>query len=339
MPRQLVVAPVLDFDMSTVQVAVDAGVGGILFLGNHTAPSNLADQLRSVEAAAQVTLTPLVMADEEGGGIQRLQGAVPSLPWARDLARTSSPTQVRALAARVGRAMLQSGVDVDLAPVLDLDGRPGPSETNPDGSRSFSAVPSVTTSYGVAFLEGLRSAGVLPVVKHFPGLGGASGNTDYGASTTPALSVLETAGLLPFRAAITAGAPAVMVSNAAIPGLTDNPAAVSSEAIDGLLRHTLGFQGLVLTDSLSAGAIAQDGLGVPSAAAASIAAGADMVLFGSTLTHAQTILLSPPNVAATISHIVNAVIAATASGSLSIDRLNNAVSHILTARNIDLCRK
>jgi len=94
--------------------------------------------------------------------------------------------------------MRQLGVDVDLAPVLDLDAGPGPNATDADGSRSFSAVPSLATRYGVAFMQGLEDSGVIPVVKHFPGLGGASGNTDYSVAETPSIAMLDSQGLVPF---------------------------------------------------------------------------------------------------------------------------------------------
>jgi beta-N-acetylhexosaminidase len=334
---QLVVAPVLNFDISAVRVAVNAGVGGILFLGGNPPPPDLAAQLGAALAASSPRPPPAVMADEEGGDIQRLAGAVPSLPWARDMAQSLSPSQVQTLATSVGRAMRQLGVDIDLAPVVDLDARPGPSATNPDGLRSFSADPAIASRYALAFLRGLQAGGVLPVVKHFPGLGGASGNTDYGPATTPPLAELQTAGLVPFRAAIAAGAPAVMVSNAIVPGLTTLPASLSPAAVSGLLRHTLGFQGLVLTDSLSAGAITQAGYDLPHAAAAAIEAGSDMILFGSTLTPAETLLLSPVNVAASIGQIVAAIVAATTMGALPTARLDNAVQHVLAAKHVNLC--
>jgi beta-N-acetylhexosaminidase len=335
----LVVAPTLNFDMATVQVAVRAGAGGVLLIGADRPPANLAAELSAALATSGAGPAPAIMADEEGGGIQRLEGAVTSVPWARQMAQTMSPAQVEALAADVGRGMRQLGVGVDLAPVVDLDDRPGPNATNPDGLRSFSAVPSIAASYGVAFLQGLRSAGVLAVVKHFPGLGGASGNTDYGLASTVPLAQLQVAGLAPFRAAIAADVPAIMVSNASVPGLTNLPASLSPAAIDGLLRHSLGFQGLVLTDSLSAGAVAQAGYQLPAAAATAIEAGADMILFGSTLTPAETVLLSPQNVATSIHEIVDAIVSATAAGSLPIDRLNNAVEHVLEAKDINLCAR
>lgn len=334
---QLVVAPTLNFDMSTVQIAASSGVGGILFLGDEAPPTNLATQLQTAFASPGPGTAPLVMADEEGGGVQRLQPAVPSLPWARDMAQTMSPAQVEAQAAAAGRSMRQLDVDVDLAPVLDLDGGSGPSATDADGSRSFSTVPSITSQYGIAFMQGLQSAGVLPVLKHFPGLGEASGNTDYGAAATQPIATLDAAGLQPFQAAIAAGAPAVMISNATVPGLTGLPASLSSNAIDGLLRHTLGFDGLVLTDSLSAAAISQAGYDLPDASVAAIEAGADMVLFGSTLKSEQTLLLSPQSVSESVNQIIDAIVSATNTGSLPVDRLDDAVEHVMAAKGANLC--
>lgn len=335
----VVVAPVLNFSTAAMQVAIRAGAGGILYLGGDRPPPNLPAQLHGVLAGSPHEMAPLVMADEEGGGVQRLQGIVPSLPWARDMAMAQSPGQVEDLAASVGHQMLQLGVNVDLAPVLDLDGGNGPSASDADGLRSFSPDTAMAARYGVAFLQGLRTAGVLPVVKHFPGLGGASRNTDYGQATTLPLATLRGTGLLPFQAAIAARAPAVMVGNAVVPGLTDLPASLSPDVISGLLRHTLGFDGLVLTDSLSAGAVAQSGYDVPRAAVAAIASGADMILFGSTLIPAQTLLLSPRNVSNSIRQIVDALVRAAASGSVPVSRLNNAVQHILDAVHTNLCTR
>jgi beta-N-acetylhexosaminidase len=183
----------------------------------------------------------------------------------------------------------------------------------------------------------MQAGGIVPVVKHFPGLGDASGNTDYGPATTQPLAALRAAGLVPFQAAIAAGAPAVMIANAAVPGLTNLPASLSPAVVNGLLRHDLGFDGLVLTDSLSAGAISQSGYQLPQAAVAAIGAGADMILFGSTLTPADVALLSPGNVSATINQIVGAIVAATASGAISTARLNAAVLHVLAVKHVQLC--
>ncbi len=245
--------------------------------------------------------------------------------------------QIEQLATTVGGQMRALGVNVDLAPVLDVDGGNGPNASDPDGLRSFSSIPSVAARDGVAFWRGLQAGGVIPVVKHFPGLGGASGNTDYGLADTLPIGQLQSGGLAPFRAAIAAGAPAVMVANARVPGLSGLPASLSTEVIGGLLRQQLGFSGLVVTDSLSAGAIAQAGYSVPQAAATAVAAGADMILFGSTLTPAQTAMLTPDGVRATVSAVVAAIVRATQTGALSPARLTDAVEQVVAADHADLC--
>jgi len=331
---QLIVIPALDGQLRELGTAVSAGAGGVLLLGNGT-PADLAAQVADANHLAGAPL--LVMADEEGGGVQRLAGRVDTLPWAREMAATMTTDEVKTAATRVGQQLLALGVNVDLAPVLDVDGHQGPNAQDPDGSRSFSPDPATAARYGAAFLEGLRDGGVMPVVKHFPGLGGASANTDYGPAATPPLGVLRTQGLVPFRAAIDDGVPAVMVANAVVPGLTSLPASISPAAIQTLLRGDFGFKGLVITDSLSANAVADAGYTVTQAAVAAIESGADMILFGSTLTAAQAQLLSPTNVAAETASIVDAIVAAETSGRLPLARLDQAVTDVLTVKHVTPC--
>lgn len=333
---QLVVAPSLDFDVGQLGAVARMGVGGILFLGNGAVPADLATLLTSLDGAVPGQIRLLAMADEEGGGVQRLEGQVEDFPWPRQLAADMTAPEVEALADEVGKQMGDLGVDVDLAPVLDLDNGAGPDATDPDGLRSFSATPSVAARYGVAFMQGLAAAGVLPVLKHFPGLGGATANTEYSLALTEPLQSLEAGGLQPFEEAIAGGARAVMVSNAEVPGLSSVPASLSAAVITNLLRHQLGFRGLVITDSLSAGAISQSGYTLPEAAVAALAAGADMVLFGSTLTLAQTELISPANVASSVKQVISAVLDAVASGRLSVARIDEAVASVLATKG--LCR-
>jgi beta-N-acetylhexosaminidase len=334
---ELVVVPVLSADPAAIRVALDVNAGGLLLLGPLPNASQLAADLAPAARRTNNGSAPFVMVDEEGGEVQRLGTDVQSIPSARQMAATMTTAQVEKRAENVGRQMLALGVDVDLAPVLDLDGGPSLSAQDPDGPRSFSTDPSVASAYGMAFAAGLRAAGVLPVAKHFPGLGDATGNTDYGPASTPPISQLRIAGLLPFQRAVAAGAPAVMVSNATVPGVASVPASVSPAVINGLLRSELHFNGLVMTDSLSAGAVSSAGYSVPSAAVASIEAGGDMVLFGSTLTAADTAALAPAPLAAQTSAIVAAITGAVTSGALTQSRLDDAVLHVVQARGTQLC--
>jgi beta-N-acetylhexosaminidase len=332
---QLIVAPVLTGDASTLDSAATGGTGGVLLLGSVPDSATLASRIAVAQRSASIR--PFVMADEEGGAVQRLTPDVLAVPSARQMASTMTPSAVRSLASSLGAQMKRLGVDVDLAPVLDVDGGSGPSVSDPDGTRSFSASPQTAAAYGVAFMQGLDQSGVLAVVKHFPGLGDSSGNTDFGPASTQPISTLDATGLVPFRAALGAGVKAVLVANASVPGLSSGPASLSGAVVSGLLRRQLHFGGLVMTDSLSAGAISAAGYTVPSAAVAAIRAGEDMVLFGSTLTPADLAALAPEQVKATTKAIESALEAAVTGGSLPVARLDAAVTDVLAAKGVNLC--
>jgi beta-N-acetylhexosaminidase len=322
--EQLVVVPAEETDVAQIAPAVRDGVGGVILFGS-TAPADLGTQLARAESGAPGGLKPLVMTDEEGGEVQRMANLVGSLPWPRTMAGSMSVSQVQSLAESTARAMAANGVTMDLAPVLDLASGPGPDAQHTDGPRSFSIDPTVASEYGIAFARGLQAGGVIPVVKHFPGEGSATANTDDGPASTPPLAQLQRADLLPFEAAIKTGLPAVMVGNATVPGLTSMPASLSSSVIQGLLQDQLGFNGLVITDSLSAGAISDIGISVDQAAVDAIAAGADMVLFNSNnpVSDSQSI----------VQHIVDAV----GAGTIPQTRLDAAVDEVVTAKHSSLC--
>jgi beta-N-acetylhexosaminidase len=321
---QLVAVAAAETDVAAAAPAVAAGAGGIVLYGS-SAPATLGSQLGALEAMDEGGLAPLVMTDEEGGGIQRMANLVGSLPWPATMSATMTPAAVEQAAEQVAQAMVANRVSVDLAPVLDLASGPGPDATHIDGPRSFGVSPTTATTFGLAFAEGLEAGGVIPVVKHFPGEGSADGNTDDGPASTPPLATLESADLLPFEAAIGAGLPAVMVGDASVPGLSQGPASLASAVITGLLRRQLGFEGLVLTDSLSADAISDLGITVPEASVQAVAAGADMVLS------------NPIDPNTTFDQTVAALVAAVSDGQVPLMTLNTAVMQVLAAKGVDLC--
>lgn len=339
--EQALVVPVLGAGPAAVQVAEANHAGGMLILGSVPPAAQLSQVLTAgtdgTAGGGKDAGRPLVMVDQEGGGVQRLGSDVRSMPWPRQMAATMGTAQVRQLAETVGRQMAALGVDVDLAPVLDLDGGAQLSASDPDGPRSFSTDPAVASAFGEAFATGLQAAGVLAVAKHFPGLGGATGNTDYGPAATRPFAQLQVSGLVPFEHVFAKGVKAVMVANATVPGLTGDPASLSPAVITDLLRGRLAFGGLVMTDSLSAGAIRAAGYDVTSAAVAALRAGADMVLFGSTLTPADTAALAPGPLAAQTRALVAAITGAVQSGALPASRLDQAALHVVTAKGLDLC--
>ena len=325
---QVVVVPVNASQIATMLPAARAGFGGIILFGA-TAPAGFAATLARIQAATPHGYPMMVMTDEEGGGVQRLTNLVPSLPWAHTMGRTLTTAQIAQLGRRTGTALLRAGVNVDLAPVADVDARAVyPGARDPDGLRSFSGSVASVAADATAFAQGLARARVTAVVKHFPGLGGASANTDDAPAATRPWSVLQTTGLVPFEAAIAAGVPAVMLSNASVPGLTSAPAGISP-AVVAALRQQLGFRGLIMTDSLSAGAISAVHLSVPAAALAAIRAGADQVLFGIPRAPATSLGLAV--------QVRAGIVAAVVTHTLARATLVDAVAHVVLARTALSC--
>ena len=259
---------------------------------------------------------PLLMAaDEEGGRVQRLHHVLPNLPSA---ARQVNE-RLELVAQRAERhavQMLELGFDVNFAPVLDVGSGPG------IGDRSFSNDPSLVADYGMATIEGLSDGGVLPVVKHFPGHGSADSDSHLGRSVGPPLAQLNESDLVPFKAAISSKKIAVMVGHIEVPDLTDGlPSSLSKAAIDGLLRNDLGFDGLVVTDSLNMRSVS-DRWTVDEAVVMSVAAGADLMILGKL---------------ADVGLAFDAIDRAVHDGLISVDRVNDAATHVLRAKNVNGC--
>lgn len=266
--------------------------------------------------AADVPYGVLVAADEEGGRVQRFADVVGALPSAAEMARTMTPDEVEAMFADHGRKLRAAGVDVAFAPVVDVGAGPA------IGDRSFGDDPAVVTAYGAAVVEGYQAAGVMPVLKHFPGHGRASADTHDGAAGVPPLDELRAVDLVPFEALVDGDGPlGVMVGHLEVPGLTDGvPASLSSAAIDGLLRGELGFEGLVVSDALGMGAIAQRYSG-GDAAVRFLVAGGDLAI------------VSVADAPAARS----AIVAALQDGRLDRARLQASVDRVMAAKHLDPC--
>jgi len=247
--------------------------GVILFGGNVTSASQLRSLSARLQAAARAGGRPplLVTADQEGGEIRRLPWAGPVAP-AAELGR-SSPSSVRRVAREVGRSLRADGVNVDLAPVADV---PVTGSFMAAEDRTFSATPAGVGVLATAFATGLADAGVASAVKHFPGIGRALRSTDRSAVTLTAPRSALDRDLAPFRRAITAGVPIVMLSNASYSAFGAAPAAWSTR-IQAVLRRDLGFRGVTITDALDAAA-ATRGRTVSRVAGLALRAGVDLVL-------------------------------------------------------------
>jgi beta-N-acetylhexosaminidase len=243
--------------------------GAILFRDNLTGP----DQAKALATRLQRTdgNTPLVMVDQEGGEIRILPWAPPAASQPRQAAAGSVGSDAEAAA----RALRASGVDVSLAPVGDVASVDGAALAG----RAFSTDFSSAAEAMAESVKGWREGGVAATAKHFPGIGGAVTNTDDGPATIErSAEQIRNEDLLPFRAAIEAGVPLVMVGHALYPAFDGERIASQSQPIvDGLLRDELGFDGVIITDSTEAAAV-QAVTDVREAAVRNVRAGVDIVL-------------------------------------------------------------
>lgn len=252
------------------------GIGGV---------RPLSDEL---QALATVSTTAgvgfFVGADQEGGQIQRITGpGFSTIPSAVDQGALS-PEVLQADATAWGRELKAAGVNLNLAPVMDVVPTGADVTNAPIGAlqREFGHDPSTVGSHGAAVVRGMEKAGVATTLKHFPGLGRVAGNTDTTSGVTDTVTTADDPYLASFRAGIAAGAPMVMVSLATYTAIDPTRQAVFSPTIiEGLLRHDLGFAGVVVSDDLGT---AKSVASIPAGTRAVefIAAGGDLIVVNGT---------------------------------------------------------
>ena len=291
-----------------VRELVDLGIGGVLLTGGNVVSRNQVTSL--VRDLRERSRRPLIVStDEETGRVSSFAQLFGSSRSARRLAREETPSAVREEARDIGSNLAAMGIDLNLAPVADLDAGPFSGIV---GDRSFSAEPAVASRFAMAFAAGMADAKVRSTVKHFPGHGPATGDDHTGRVTADAtLAELKAHDLKPFADMIGAGVPVVMMANVDYAALdADLPASLSPKAYE-LLRR-MGFRGVAITDSVGMGAVNQR-WDVAEAAVASIKAGADGVL------------LTDGSMA---KHQVRALVEAVRTGELDESRLNEAAARM-----------
>ncbi len=232
-----------------------------------------------LNALARGKAALFVSTDQEGGEVQRLQGNGFDLIPSAVVQGQWQPDHLQR-AARVWASQLRrAGVNVNLAPVLDTV-PPGTAPNPPIGDldREYGRTAQQVATHGLAVVRGMTAAGIDVTIKHFPGLGRVTGNTDTTSGVTDTVTTAHDPYLAPFQAAIRAGVPFVMMSTAIYARIDPGtPAAFSRTIVTGLLRATLGFSGVVISDDL--GSAAQvSALSPGQRAVAFVAAGGDMVL-------------------------------------------------------------
>ncbi len=257
-----------------------AHAGNVLILGqNARDPLQLRELTDALQAQArQANGIPLLVAvDQEGGDAQPLPSPFwTALPSAAQLAAGNTAPQIAAWGQRAGNDLLRAGVNLDLAPVLDVNDS---GQATGVGTRAFGADPATVSAAGLAFMRGLHAAGVIAAVAHFPGLGGAMLDPRTGLPVDGGSDAqLRAVGLPPFADAVRAGADAVLVGDGVYPAWDAYaPALFSQRIVTGLLRNELGYQGVVISDDLTAAALRRR-WAPGDAAVKALEAGADLLL-------------------------------------------------------------
>ena len=289
------------------------GFGGVFIMG--PVGDLGADDVAALDDAAPINL--LVAVDEEGGDVQRLGAVLGTLPAPGRVAETMSPDAAQTLIAEHARKARALGINVVLAPVVDVR---SPGAAGPIGDRAFGDDPAVVQQFGAAYVSGWQEAGILPVLKHFPGHGAATGDTHLGPAVVPAMDLLRQRDLQPFVALVGAAPVGVMLAHVQVPGLTNGlPASLSPAAVE-VLRTELGFDGLVFTDALNMNAVTAS-RSPAEAAGAAIAAGADVAL-----------LISVDDGAAALQALEAAI-----GDQVPETRVNEAMLRVLRQKGIDPC--
>ncbi|MHA6757714.1 glycoside hydrolase family 3 N-terminal domain-containing protein [Streptacidiphilus sp. PAMC 29251] len=260
-------------------------VGSVILMGHDDiGPAAVHAVTGKVQATAPtvagVRVGLLVSVDQEGGQVQVLNGpGFPAMPSATAQGRWSTAL-VQQRAAQWGRVLKQAGVNLDLAPVADVVPADQTSVNQPIGrlDREFGSTPAAVAQGSSAFVRGMQQAGVLSTLKHFPSLGHVRGNTDFAANVSDDVTGPSGDFVLPYRSGIQAGAQFVMASLATYTRIDPaHPAVFSSTLLHGVLRGTLGFQGVVISDDLG-NAVSVRSVPVGQRATAFLAAGGDLVL-------------------------------------------------------------
>ncbi len=269
-----------DLNPQTEDLIVNHHVGGlILFERNFENPEQLTRLIGDLQKLALSTppFAPLfISVDQEGGRVSRLAPPFTRFPDPCCLGIARSESLAERFGLALGREMRAVGINVDYAPVLDIN-------TNPDnpiiGKRAFSKEPEWASILGVAFMRGFKGAGVLAVGKHFPGHGDTSQDSHL---TLPSVDrdaeTLENVELGPFRSAIENGLEIIMTAHVIYRAWDEKlPATFSIPILQGLLREKLGFKGLIISDDLEMKAV-QDNIPFESFATLGTQAGIDLFL-------------------------------------------------------------
>lgn len=321
---QLFLVGVSSTDPTSAQLNMitDDHLGGVYLAGNSSAgvsaTKRVTDELRA--RATSTNGTGLwVGTDQEGGQVQRLTGpGFSAMPSALEQGQVD-PDALRSNAETWGGQLKEAGVNLNLAPVFGTVPEDVGTGNQPIGryDREYGYTPDTVGSHGGAVVKGEQAAGVQTTAKHFPGLGRADGNTDTTAGVKDTVTTRDDPYVQPFQTAVTDGATLVMVSSAIYTKIDPGHIATFSPTVlRGMLRDDLGFDGVIITDSMAAAAVASVPVG--DRALNFLDAGGTVILTGE---------------GSDVPAMIDAVTTEAGSDSAFAAKVNAAAEHVLRAKN------
>lgn len=308
LPEDTKVTAITDTMKNTYKEYPAGGI--ILFAKNIENPEQLTKLTSDIHALNE--LTPLIGVDEEGGSITRIaKNENFNVTKFNSMLETKDADEAYNIGKTIGTYLNEYGFDVDFAPVADVN-------TNPDnpviGNRAFSADPKTAAKFVSSAIKGFHDANIMTSIKHFPGHGDTQTDTHKGyAETQKTWDEIKNCEMIPFIKGIDAGTDMVMVAHIAAPKVTGDgtPATLSYTLITEKLRNELGFKGVVITDGMKMGAIAQQ-YDAADAAVKAIEAGIDIILLPENYIEAY-----------------NGVLTAVQNGTITEERIDESVMRIL----------
>ena len=293
-------------------------VGGLIYFPkNFESANQIKEMMKNMQDYSNTRLgLPIFLGvDEEGGTVSRVvesgKAGVTNVGNMSDIGATGDANKAYEAGKAIGTYLHDLGFNLDFAPVADVLSN---AENESLKLRSFGTDPKTVSEMAVSFARGLSENNIIACFKHFPGNGAVKEDThDGAAAVTKSLDELKNSDLLPFKAAIEAGADFIMVGHITLSGIAkdDAPASLSPEVITDILRNDMQYDGIVITDSLSMKSVT-DKYGADNAAVMAIKAGADMILLPADFNTAYTAVLNAVN-----------------NGEITEERLNQSVKRIL----------
>ena len=290
--------------------------GVILFKKNiNSVSQTIKDTQALQESNLQNKIPIFISVDQEGGGVSRLPSEVGTFESASSIGKRNDPTYAFNSGVKIAKAIKKLGFNLDFAPVLDIYSNP---ENTVIADRAFGTTSDRVSKIGIQVLKGLRSENIIPTAKHFPGHGDTKVDSHVGLPVVnKSIKELNNLEFKPFIEAIKNNVEMIMIAHIKLSKVEDLPSTLSNKVVTGILRKQLGFNGVIITDDMTMGAITQT-YNLSDAALKSVNAGCDIVL----------VAQGPQNSVL----VLNALKAAYQDGKLTEQRIDESVYRILTLK-------